>query len=183
VAEKSWRRTDSARVHGCRIFDLNRVRFESPEGVEGPWYYVIDAPNWVNVIPLTAADEVLMVRQFRVGIEKETLEIPGGMCDDGEEPAAAAWRELLEETGYRAGTIEEVGWVHPNPPIQSNRCYTYLARDLEYDGGAEPDSDELLELVKVPLADVPRLMDDGTITHALVLAAFQLFEVGRLRRP
>jgi ADP-ribose pyrophosphatase len=176
---KSWRRTDTDRVHGCRIFDLDRIRFEPPEGGDGRWYYVIDAPDWINVIPITDENEVLMVRQFRFGIARQTLEIPGGMCDGDEAPAVAAGRELLEETGYRAATIEEIGWVHPNPPIQNNRCYTYLARDLEFDGGSEADPDEQIEVVKVPLPDVPRMLVDGTITHALVLAAFQMFYITR----
>jgi len=177
---KPWRRAETDRLHACRVFDLDRIRFEPPEGGDGRWYYVIDAPHWVNVIPVTDDGDVLMVRQFRFGIAQPTLEIPGGMCDGDEAPAVAAARELLEETGYRAGTIQEIGWVHPNPPIQNNRCYTYLARDLEFDGSANPDSDERIEVVKVPLDQVPPMLVDGTITHALVLAAFQMFEV---RRP
>ena len=177
---KPWRRTETERIHSCRIFDLDRIRYEPPQGGEANWYYVIDAPDWINVIPVTDDGDVLMVRQFRFGIAQPTLEIPGGMCDGGEDPAVAAARELLEETGYSAGSVEEIGWVHPNPPIQNNRCYTYLARDLVFDGGAQPDSDEQIELVKVPLSEVPRMLVDGTITHALVLAAFQMFHV---RRP
>jgi ADP-ribose pyrophosphatase len=176
---KPWRRTKTERIHSCRVFDLDRIRYQPPDGGEGNWYYVIDAPDWINVIPVTDDGDVLMVRQFRFGIAQPTLEIPGGMCDGDEGPAVAAARELLEETGYRAGSVEEIGWVHPNPPIQNNRCYTYLARDLVYDGGAEPDSDEQIELVRVPLSEVPRMLVDGTITHALVLAAFQLFNVRR----
>jgi ADP-ribose pyrophosphatase len=176
---KPWRRAETNRIHSCPIFDLDRIRFVPPEGGEGRWYYVIDAPDWINVIPITDEGEVLMVRQFRFGVAQSTLEIPGGMCDGDEDPAEAAARELLEETGYRAGTVEEIGWVHPNPPIQNNRCYTYLARDLEFDGSADPDPDEQFELVKVPLVDVPPMLVDGTITHALVLAAFQMFDVRR----
>ena len=179
MAVKSWRRIETDRIHGGRIFDLNRIRFEPPEGGDGRWYYVIEAPDWVNVIPVTDDGSVLMVRQFRFGIAEPTLEIPGGMCDGDEAPAVAAGRELLEETGYRAGAIEEIGWVHPNPPIQNNRCHTFLARDLQYGGSAQPDGDEQLEIVQVPMSDIPRRLGDGTITHALVLAAFQLFHSRR----
>ena len=173
---KPWRRIESKRIRRCGIFDLDHSRFEPPDGGEARWYYVIEAPDWINVIPLTDGGEVLMVRQFRFGIGGHTLEIPGGMCDDGESPRIAAARELKEETGYAASSMTEVGWVHPNPPIQNNRCYTFLARELTPTGEATPDADERFELERIPLKEVPRLISDGTITHALVLAAFHLFD-------
>ena len=171
---KPWRRAETERIHSCRIFDLDRIRFVPPEGGEGCWYYVIDAPNWINVIPITDEGEVLMVRQFRFGVAQPTLEIPGGMCDGDEDPAVAAARELLEETGYRAGTVEEIGWVHPNPPIQNNRCYTFLARGLERVAEPDPDPDEAFEQLALPRSELDELIGNGEINHALVLAAFQL---------
>jgi len=177
VASKDWRRISSERLHSCRVFDLDRALFEPPDGGAAQPFYVIETPDWINVIPLTDDGDVLMVRQFRFGVASHTLEIPGGMCDAGETPAAAAARELREETGYRASTLDALGWVHPNPPIQTNRCYTYLARGLVREGEPQPDANEAFEQVRVPLDDVPRLIADGTITHALVLAAFQLHAV------
>jgi 8-oxo-dGTP pyrophosphatase MutT (NUDIX family) len=159
------------------VFDLDRASFVPPEGGEAREYYVIDAPDWINVIALTDENEVLMVRQYRFGISWLTLEIPGGMCDVRERPAVAAARELAEETGYRASSLTALGWVHPNPPIQNNRCHTFLARGLRRAGSPGPDSDERLELLRVRLDSVPALIADGTITHALVLAAFHLLHV------
>ena len=80
-------------------------------------------PDWINVIPLTDDGQVVMVRQYRFGIEGFTLEIPGGMCDPGEPPLEAARREMREETGYAPSEMIELGWVHPNPPLQNNRCF------------------------------------------------------------
>ena len=173
---KPWRRTGSQRVERCGIFDLDRVDFQSPDGDPARPFYVIDCPDWINVIPLTASGEVLLVRQFRFGIEDFTLEIPGGMCDPGETPAESARRELREETGFEAERLIEIGWVHPNPPVQNNRCYTFLARDVVQVGPADPDPSETLELVRVPLESISRLISERKITHGLVLAAFQLFE-------
>lgn len=161
-------------MHRCGIFDLHRVRFEPPEGGSPHDFYVLDAPDWINVIPLTTDGQVLMVRQYRYGIEDFTLEIPGGMCDPGESPIESARRELREETGYEAREIVELGWVHPNPPIQNNRCFTFMARDLVRVGRPEPDPHERLKLESVPLRDVPDLIARRTISHALVLAAFHL---------
>lgn len=174
---RPWRRIDSRRLHRSRIFDLDEVRFCPPEARddgEARAFWVIDVPDWINVIALAADRQVLMVRQYRFGIEDFTLEIPGGMCDPGESPLAAARRELLEETGYEAERWSSLGWVHPNPPIQNNRCHTFLAHDARRAADPCPDPDERLEQRRVPLDDVPRLIAEGRITHALVLAAFTL---------
>jgi len=171
---RPWRRIESRRAQRCRVFDLDEVRFEPPDDRPAGWFYVIDAPHWINVIPLTEDDRVLLIRQYRFGTEEITLEIPGGMCDGEEPPVEAARRELREETGYDAREVTELGWVHPNPAIQNNRCYTYLARGLSRVGPPEPDAHESFELVKVPLARIPDLIAGREITHALVIAAFHL---------
>lgn len=126
------------------------------------------------MIPLTPDGHVLMIRQYRYGTQGFTVEIPGGMCDPGETPIESARRELREETGYEAVEMVELGWVYPNPAIQTNRCYTYLARDVHKVGEPEPDPNEAFEQFQVPLADVPRMIASGEINHALVVAAFQL---------
>jgi 8-oxo-dGTP pyrophosphatase MutT (NUDIX family) len=176
-----WRRIGSSRVQHCRVFDVDEVRFEPPGGGATGTFYCIDAPDWINVIPLTADDDVWFVRQYRFGTESFTLEIPGGMCDPGEVPREAAGRELREETGYEAGELIELGFVHPNPAIQTNRCHTFLARDLTAKGPPEPDGNEAFELERVPLDRVSRLIAAGDITHALVVAAFYLLQTSRVR--
>ena len=155
------------------MFDLQEVRFEPPDGRDPANFYVVDAPDWINVVPLTPEGDVVFVRQYRFGIEDLTLEIPGGMCDPGESPDAAVGRELLEETGYR-GRIEPHGSVHPNPAIQSNRCYSYVARDAVRVADPSPDEHESFEIVLYPFADVPDLIRRGRITHSLVVTAFHL---------
>jgi ADP-ribose pyrophosphatase len=173
---KPWKRTGSKRIHGCSVFDLDSVTFLPPAGRPERSFYVIEAPDWINVIPLTDDGQVLLVRQYRFGIEDFTLEIPGGMCDPGETPRVAAERELQEETGHAAESIAGIGWVHPNPAIQNNRCHTFVARGVRPAGRPDPDPDEEFELVKEPLERIPELIAEGKITHALVLAAFRLFE-------
>lgn len=176
-----WRRVGAERLQRCRVFDLDAVRFEPPAGGTPQTFYRIDVGDWINVVPLTADDEVLFVRQYRFGTESFTLEIPGGMCDPGESPREAALRELREETGYRAGELVDLGFVHPNPAIQTNRCHTFLARDLRAEGPPEPDGNEAFEQERVPLERVGRMIADREITHALVVAAFQLLQVYRER--
>ena len=172
MSVKPWRRLGAERVQRCRVFDLDLVRFEPPDGRDERSFYVIEAPDWITVVPLTNDRQVVFVRQFRFGTNDLTLEIPGGICDAGEHPRATALRELREETGYATEDLVDLGFVHPNPALQSNRCHTFLANNVVRAGDPTPDADEAFELVTIPLAEVPKLIREGTITHALVIAAF-----------
>lgn len=136
----------------------------------------LDAPTWVNVIARLPGERVLLVRQWRYGIAAPTLEIPGGMVEPEEAPQDAAGRELLEETGYRAGRLTYLGEVEPNPAFITNRCLTFVADDLVRVGEPEGDGEEELVVESVELADVPRLIVSGAIRHALVIAAFYLYD-------
>jgi 8-oxo-dGTP pyrophosphatase MutT (NUDIX family) len=172
-----WRRLSTELVHDCRVFRLQRARYERSAGDERSEasFYVVDAPEWINVIPLTPEREVVMIRQFRYGTDRATLEIPGGMVDPGEDPAAAAPRELREETGCEAERVSFLGAVEPNPAIQNNRCHSFLAEGVRPVGTPQPDAHESFEVVRVPLDEIPARIADGTITHSLVVAAFYLF--------
>ena len=176
---RPWRRLRANRLQRCRVFDVDEVRFEPPHGGRAETFYCIQAPDWINVIPLTADGQVLFLRQFRFGVDDFTLEIPGGMCDPGETPLQAAQRELREETGYVAGKWNLLGWVHPNPALQNNRCYSYVARDLRREGEPRPDAHEEFELQQVPRDRVASLIATGEVTHSLVVAAFHLLDVGQ----
>jgi len=167
-----WRRVQTERLQRCRVFDLDRIRYAPPDGREPKDTFVVDAPDWINVVPVTPDGHVVFVRQFRFGIDAVALEIPGGMCDPAEDPREAARRELREETGYHSDAWVDLGWVHPNPAIQTNRCHTFLAREAAKVGEPEPDGDEAFEIVTVPQGEVAGLIRDGAITHALVVAAF-----------
>ena len=172
----SWHRNDARRIQRCGIFSLDRVTFTPPEGGDARPFYVLDLPDWINVIALTDDGRVPLVRQYRFGIEELTLEIPGGMCNGDEDPLDAAKRELREETGYESDDWTALGWVHPNPPLQNNRCHTFLARSARKTSEPQLDPNERIEQALVPLAELPKRIEDGEITHALVLAAFQLYE-------
>jgi ADP-ribose pyrophosphatase len=168
----TWKTVESRKVYTTRIFDLHHHRRHHHQRGQHD-FYVLEAPDWVNIIPLTEHQEVVMVRQFRHGTETFTLEIPGGMVDpEDASPAAAARREMVEESGYDSADIIELGKVHPNPAIQGNYCHSFLARGVQAGPKIELDTTEETEVVVVPLASIKDLIASGEITHALVIAAF-----------
>lgn len=175
MSPKKWQVTSSKRDKSYRVFSLRTDRARSPRTHREHDFFILESSPWVNVIPLTPKNEVVMVQQYRHGTRDVTLEIPGGLVESNDTPKKAARRELNEETGYRASEIIFLGSVHPNPAIQNNQCHTFLARDVFCDGEQQQDEKEDIKVVLYPLLEIPRLISDGKITHALVLAAFYRF--------
>jgi len=168
-----WLHEDDAAITETRIFTLRSRRGVSPTRPQQPGEFVyIDCADWVNVVALTAADEVVVIEQFRHGSAEVTLEIPGGMVDPGEEPLAAGVRELAEETGYVGRGAHLIGKVNPNPAIFNNLCHTVLLRDAVAAHAPTPDLHEEIGVRLLPLAQIPELIDAGVIHHAMVVAAF-----------
>lgn len=165
------RRVHPVADHG--VFSVERLAYEAlplPHDI-----FVFACADWCNVVAETPEGELVLVWQYRFGSDELSLEVPGGVIDPGESPEEAARRELQEETGFVADTLELVSTVHPNPALQGNRCYTFLARGARLTSATAFDELEDLETVLVPIADVPALLDEGVVTHALAVVALETY--------
>ena len=165
------RRAHLVADHG--VFRVQRLVYD-PEPLPRD-IFVFGVPDWCNVVAETAVGELVLVWQYRFGTDALSLEVPGGVIDPGEAPIDAARRELLEETGYEADVFELVSVVEPNPALQGNRCFTYLARDARPTGQTSFDELEDLETVLVARSKIAGLLDDRVITHALVVVALEAY--------
>lgn len=172
-------------AHDFEIFTVDRHVAAHPRTGAERAFSVIHSRDWVNVIALTPADEVVLIRQFRHGTRAVTLEIPGGIIEPGESFLDAGRRELREETGYTAERWLDLGWVEPNPAIQDNRCGTVLALDARRTAETDFDPGELIAVERAPLAEIAGLITRGEIRHTLVISGFFLLvtRAGGWRRP
>ncbi len=169
---RRWTVVETESLQDCTVFHVHRTMARSPTTGDVHPFYQIQAEDWVNVVPVTRDGQVVMVRQYRHGCREVTLEIPGGIVDPGETPAQAGARELLEETGFRAERLSPLGSVNPNPALFGNRCHTYLAIGAErVDRIRNAGDTEETAVELVSIEEVDRLVREGVIHHALVVAA------------
>lgn len=170
------RKLGESLVAATRILEVRHARYRHEGRDLERDYVVIAAPDWVNVVAVTKRRTIVLVRQFRYGIDDFSLEIPGGVIEAGEDPVAAGVRELREETGYAGARARLLASVHPNPAIQSNRCHFVLVEDAELQGAVAWDHDEEMEVSDAPVGEVLAWARQGRITHSLVIGALFHFE-------
>ncbi len=178
-AEK-WTRRSSRPIADCRVFKVRQDSFTNDRTGDAGDFFVIDAPAWSNVIAVTKDRQLVLIEQFRQGVVETVLEIPGGMIDENEQPLAAAKRELEEETGYRSENWVKLGESYPNPAIQTNRMYHFLATDCELLGKTNFDEHEDIVIKLVPVDEMSELITGGRFTHALAIAAFAFLNAAKI---
>ncbi|HEX9105971.1 MAG TPA: NUDIX hydrolase, partial [Longimicrobiales bacterium] len=130
--------------------------------------------DWVNVVPFTGDGHVVMVEQYRFGAGILSLEFPAGILEAGEEPAAGGARELREETGYQPAAVTNITSVYADPALQDNRLHVVVARGCTRSAAPDQDEGEDVHVRLVAVQDVPRLIREGKIVHALAIAAWFL---------
>lgn len=179
MAEKknkaNWQILEEQYYDRFQIFSVKKSRRVNPRSGKTIDFVLMDGLNWVSVLPLTTDNNVVLVRQYRHGIEDYTIETPGGCVEENELPAESARRELLEETGYRASVIEPLGIFDPNPPMYGMRCHSFVARNVEPAGLQQLDDGEDIQVLTRPLPEFLRMVRAGEVTHAIVMATVALF--------
>jgi ADP-ribose pyrophosphatase len=168
---RAWLELEREQIADCRIFTVERSSARSPVDSAPHAFHRIRCVDWVQILPITADGNAVLVRQYRHGPQRMTLEMPGGLIEPGEDPAAAALRECLEETGYRGQQALSLGVVSPNPALFTNRLHGFYATGVELESAVQNTSTELTEVVLVRVADLEELLLSGEIDHALVAAA------------
>jgi 8-oxo-dGTP pyrophosphatase MutT (NUDIX family) len=169
---RPWEVTSTGEEEDFHIFTVQRQVAVSPRTHLPHDFVVVHANDWVNVVAITPDDQVVLVEQYRHGISQVSLEIPGGIIETGEKPLDAGVRELREESGFAGDDVGLLGQAHPNPAYQSNAVYSVLVRNARRVGDLQQDGGEDIAVRLVPLTQIPDLIRNGQITHALVIVAF-----------
>ncbi len=172
--ELEWKEVSKKTVYKTPVFTVTERHSIGPSGYEGD-YIVNEAVDWVIVIPVVG-DSFLMVRQWRHGEQRLSTEFPGGVLESGEEAAKGAARELAEETGAVNAKLIHLGTLNPNPALFANHVHVFAAKDIEFSGKQQLDSDEFVNTMLVKQDEVKKQMAKGPYFHALMAAALCLYQ-------
>jgi ADP-ribose pyrophosphatase len=155
----------SEQVYNGRLLQLELLQVEGPDSRTRE-REVVRHPGAVAIVPLLeehGQQKVILIRQYRVPLDRELWEIPAGTLEAGESPLQCAKRELSEETGYRAHRWERLVEYYSTPGFCDERLHLYFARELEPLGGNHPDEGEFLQIEKFPLEELKRMLKDGKL--------------------
>ena len=171
----AWKEKSRPKIAEYQLFDLYTTKRSSMKHDDAE-FLLVDAPNWVTIVPYIEDDDrFLMVRQYRHGSSSITLEFPAGVVNTGEPPIDAAARELREETGCTTESLAAVGSVNPNPAFMTNEVSTYVATGLICNGSRDLDEHELIDVERIPVADVLAGMGSPPFTNGIMVISFTWF--------
>jgi 8-oxo-dGTP pyrophosphatase MutT (NUDIX family) len=171
-----WETIKKTEIIDLHIFKAERVIRRHPKWERLAEFTVLNSKNWVNVVPITANNEILLIEQYRQGIDQITIEIPGGLIEDDELPINAARRECVEETGYSSNLeLIPIGSNYPNPAFLNNQCFSFAWFNVEKKYEQNFDLNEEVRVIPTPIDEVKEMIKDGRINHSIILTAFFQF--------
>ncbi|MCI0551229.1 MAG: NUDIX hydrolase [Anaerolineae bacterium] len=175
---KPWKILGSRYIHPR--FRLDQVELPNGKQLQAT---IFEFRSWANILAITKNNEAVLIRQYRHGVQDVMWEIPGGVVEDGEDPIEGVKRELLEETGYTSTNIVPLGKFYPNPALQTNTMYCFLALDAEKVAEQHLDGAEEIEVRLVLVDELIPMIRRGEFPHALQVAALFLAfaHLGRIR--
>ena len=133
---------------------------------------IVHPSNAVAILPFSG-DRCTLLRQYRYAIDQYILEAPAGTMESGENPLQTAGRELIEETGFAAGTIVPKGFIYTTPGFTDEKIFLFEARDLSPSQEYEKDEDEVIEVIDVAIKDLPTMVREGEIVDGKTICLIQ----------
>ncbi|MDE6652823.1 MAG: NUDIX hydrolase [Muribaculaceae bacterium] len=167
---KKWKKLSSEYLIKRPWLTARCDTVELPDGRVNSEYYILEYPSWINVMAITAEGEFVMVEQYRHGLQDVFIELVAGVVEPGEEPLAAARRELLEETGYAGGEWRLFSVISSNPSTNNNLTYCFIAEGVEKVADQQLDATEDIAVHLLLEQEVRTMLDQDRIKQALMAA-------------
>ncbi len=162
-----WQMLSSEYVYRDRWFQARADSCRFPDGRIIEPYYVVELPDWCNMVVVTEDEKIILVRQYRYPVDQVTYELPGGVIEKGEDPRTAAKREMEEETGYTTDDVEFIMKLAPNPAINNNTAYFFLAKNARPAVSTNPDAFEDIDIVSFSKEAIIRLVEENKMQHGV----------------
>ena len=173
---KKWKIISQETVCDFKLFKFYKRDLLNQRKNSHHHFYIMDTADWVNIVPVTPEGNIILVKQYRAGIDSVTIETPGGVIDKNDpSPIEAAKRELEEETAYRAAKVTQFATIDPNPSFMANKCYFILAEDVKHTGKINFDPGEDIDTIEMSKEEIKKAIKTGVISHAVTIAALEMY--------
>ena len=174
--KKDWKFLKEEKVFDDTILSIRHMEYKYEKIDKNMVFTVQDMSNWALIVPVLENGELVVVKQFRVGTNSDTLEFPGGAINNQEEPLKAAERELEEETGLKAKKIVPIGIMDSNPAFMTNKCFAFAALGCSFTGSTSLDMFEDAKAQVISEKELQNKIKNGEFSQSLSIAAYLLYK-------